>query len=78
MTSISVVGSQTQGEDARMWPPATVLLLLEVYRNNRHFLLLPTMKKEEVWKKIALEMKSHGYNYSSNTCLKKWNNLKNR
>ncbi|KAK7088050.1 hypothetical protein V1264_022022 [Littorina saxatilis] len=69
--------SETSGE-TETWPYAAVLLLLETYRKKRNLFQRPTLKKAEVWKKIAAAMTEKGWSFSGTVCAKKWDNLRNR
>ncbi|XP_025090180.1 uncharacterized protein LOC112561738 [Pomacea canaliculata] len=52
--------------------------LLEKFRNKRHLLKIPTVKKMDVWQLIAKEINKEGWGFSAQACFKKWDNLKNR
>ncbi|XP_025099798.1 uncharacterized protein LOC112567325 [Pomacea canaliculata] len=55
-----------------------ILLLMDTYAKHKEQFALPTMKKIEVWKRIASEMAASGCHFAPAAIEKKWSNMKIR
>ncbi|XP_025079534.1 uncharacterized protein LOC112555376 isoform X2 [Pomacea canaliculata] len=60
------------------WAHGAILLLMDTYAKHKQQFAIPTMKKIEVWKRIASEMAASGFHFAPAAIEKKWSNMKIR
>ena len=57
------------------WSRTDTLKLIELYKENEHFLTNVRYKKKSVWESIAKKMQDENYNVTPIQCENKWKSL---
>nr|KAG5690445.1 hypothetical protein BaRGS_010072 [Batillaria attramentaria] len=76
--STSAVSSGSSNLSKTVWSHNGILLLIEAYRQKRHYLDDPTKRRSEMWTAISAIMRSKGHVITPEACNKKMDNLRQR
>ncbi|KAK7502567.1 hypothetical protein BaRGS_00006142 [Batillaria attramentaria] len=70
--------SNSKESEGSTWTHSAVLLLIDLFRTRRHHLSDPSCTKRRLFAEMARELKSKGYSFTADACMKKTENLKTR